>query len=120
MGNSWRNYLLNLAKLARGESLLDPLVVTYYLTTNCNLNCVYCEDFGSRLNDPSQIPSNGDAAQGNLPMPAGSPGTGMPRENCSIICPPWFMGPMGLWKGIPGAEAPGIPKAPNPGVCSSR
>lgn len=60
MGSSWSNYLFNLAKLARGDSLLDPLVTTYYITTNCNLNCVYCEDFGSRLNDPSQSPSQED------------------------------------------------------------
>jgi MoaA/NifB/PqqE/SkfB family radical SAM enzyme len=60
MGSSWSNYLINLGKLARGDSLLDPLVVTYYVTTNCNLNCVYCEDFGARLNDPARIPSEED------------------------------------------------------------
>jgi MoaA/NifB/PqqE/SkfB family radical SAM enzyme len=63
MASSWINYLINLAKLARGDSLLEPLVVTYYITTNCNLNCVYCEDFGARLNDPSQIPSEEDIQQ---------------------------------------------------------
>jgi len=57
MPASRTNYLLNLLKLARGESLLNPLVVTYYVTTNCNLNCVYCEDFGARRNSPDQIPS---------------------------------------------------------------
>lgn len=60
MPGSLTNYLLNLTRLARGESLLDPLVVTYYVTTNCNLNCVYCEDFGARLNSPDQIPAAED------------------------------------------------------------
>jgi MoaA/NifB/PqqE/SkfB family radical SAM enzyme len=57
MPGSRTNYLLNLIKLARGQSLLEPLVVTYYVTTNCNLNCIYCEDFGARLNSPDQIPT---------------------------------------------------------------
>ncbi len=46
-----RNYWLNLLKLARGDRLLHPLVVTYYVTTRCNLNCTYCEDFGARRSD---------------------------------------------------------------------
>jgi len=29
---------------------LQPLVVAYTPTTQCNLNCVYCEDFGARRN----------------------------------------------------------------------
>lgn len=57
MGSSRSTYLKNLAKLARGKSLLDPLVVTYYATTKCNLNCVYCEDFGARLNNSMHLPS---------------------------------------------------------------
>lgn len=63
MPASRTNYFTNLARLARGQSLLDPLVVTYYVTTNCNLNCVYCEDFGARLNQPNQIPSLEDVQQ---------------------------------------------------------
>ena len=63
MRSARSNYLRNLVKLARGDSLLEPLVVTYYVTTNCNLNCVYCEDFGSRLNNPSQIPPLEDVQQ---------------------------------------------------------
>ena len=52
MANSRLNYWWNLLKLWRGDSQLNPLVVTYLLTTNCNLNCTYCEDFGARFNRP--------------------------------------------------------------------
>ncbi len=45
-----RNYWRNLPKLLRGDRLLHPLAVTYYATTQCNLNCAYCEDFGARRN----------------------------------------------------------------------
>ncbi len=50
------NYGLNLLSLARGKRLLRPLVVTYYLTTRCNLNCIYCEDFGARRNAEAHPP----------------------------------------------------------------
>ena len=50
------NYWLNMASLARRQRLLRPLVVTYYLTTRCNLNCVYCEDFGARRNAQAHPP----------------------------------------------------------------
>jgi len=43
-------YLGNLLKLNRGDFTLDPLIVVYYVTMQCNLNCTYCEDFGSRRN----------------------------------------------------------------------
>lgn len=43
-------YTNNLFRLLRGKQLLHPLAVTYYLTTRCNLNCAYCEDFGARRN----------------------------------------------------------------------
>lgn len=43
-------YLKNLHKLFRKERTLDPLVAVYYATTQCNLNCTYCEDFGARRN----------------------------------------------------------------------
>jgi MoaA/NifB/PqqE/SkfB family radical SAM enzyme len=43
-------YLQNLIKLARGNRNLTPRLAVYYVTHQCNLNCVYCEDFGSRRN----------------------------------------------------------------------
>lgn len=30
--------------------VMQPIVATYHLTSYCNLNCVYCEDFGLRKN----------------------------------------------------------------------
>ena len=44
------NYFKNLSKLARDNRDLAPLVAVYYVTMQCNLNCAYCEDFGSRRN----------------------------------------------------------------------
>ena len=43
-------YLGNLLKLTRGDFTLDPHIAVYYVTMQCNLNCTYCEDFGSRRN----------------------------------------------------------------------
>ena len=43
-------YLGNLLKIARNDFTLDPHIAVYYVTMQCNLNCVYCEDFGSRRN----------------------------------------------------------------------
>ena len=43
-------YLQNLIKLTRGECTLLPRLAVYYVTMQCNLNCTYCEDFGSRRN----------------------------------------------------------------------
>jgi len=43
-------YLQNLLKLARGDRTLRPRLAVYYVTMQCNLNCAYCEDFGSRRN----------------------------------------------------------------------
>jgi MoaA/NifB/PqqE/SkfB family radical SAM enzyme len=43
-------YLRNLWRLQRGQRTLDPRLAIYYVTTRCNLNCVYCEDFGARRN----------------------------------------------------------------------
>ena len=43
-------YLGNLLKIARGDFTLDPHIAVYYVTMQCNLNCAYCEDFGSRRN----------------------------------------------------------------------
>ena len=44
------SYLFNLLKLATGNLDLTPQVAVYYVTMQCNLNCAYCEDFGSRRN----------------------------------------------------------------------
>ena len=40
----------NLLKIARGDFTLSPHIAVYYVTMQCNLNCAYCEDFGSRRN----------------------------------------------------------------------
>ena len=40
----------NLLKRARGDYTFDPRLAVYYVTMQCNLNCGYCEDFGSRRN----------------------------------------------------------------------
>ena len=51
-----RNYWTNLFKLLRRERLLHPLAVTYHVTTRCNLNCTYCEDYGTRRNAQAETP----------------------------------------------------------------
>src|SRR5512138_2915784 len=43
-------YGQNLVKLTRGDFTLLPRLAVYYVTMQCNLNCAYCEDFGSRRN----------------------------------------------------------------------
>jgi MoaA/NifB/PqqE/SkfB family radical SAM enzyme len=50
MSSLARNFGTNLLRLARGDRLLRPLAVAYYVTGQCNLNCSYCEDFGLRRN----------------------------------------------------------------------
>jgi len=40
------NYVRNLFLLLAGKRLLSPQVAVFYVTARCNLNCVYCEDFG--------------------------------------------------------------------------
>src|SRR5512136_2441649 len=50
MTSTAANYCLNLAKLARGDRVLHPLIATYYVTTQCNFNCAYCEYFGAHRN----------------------------------------------------------------------
>jgi MoaA/NifB/PqqE/SkfB family radical SAM enzyme len=47
-------YLQNLLKLSWRERTLYPLVAVYYVTTQCNLNCAYCEDFGARRNQQAE------------------------------------------------------------------
>jgi len=49
------HYLSNLLRLLRGDRVLEPLVVSYCVTTHCNLNCAYCEDFGARRNASIQF-----------------------------------------------------------------
>lgn len=56
-------YLSNLLKIALGKRLLNPLVGIYYLTTHCNLNCSYCEDFGARRNAENQPAATPEAAK---------------------------------------------------------
>ena len=56
MPGSTGNYFVNLANLFIQKRLLRPLAVTYYLTTRCNLNCSYCEDFGARRNAQAMPP----------------------------------------------------------------
>lgn len=56
MGSFTSNYLANLVKLLRRDRVLRPLVVAYYVTTHCNLDCAYCEDFGLRRNAPNASP----------------------------------------------------------------
>jgi MoaA/NifB/PqqE/SkfB family radical SAM enzyme len=56
MRTSACNYWSNLVKLLCSDRLLRPLVVTYYVTTQCNLDCIYCEDFGARRNGQAQLP----------------------------------------------------------------
>jgi MoaA/NifB/PqqE/SkfB family radical SAM enzyme len=50
------NYTTNLLRLLVNDQLLRPLIVAYAVTTHCNLNCVYCEDFGARRNAEQPAP----------------------------------------------------------------
>src|SRR5512135_3068743 len=54
MTSTATNYLLNLTRLARGNRVLRPLIATYYVTTQCNFNCAYCEYFGARRNPQAE------------------------------------------------------------------
>jgi MoaA/NifB/PqqE/SkfB family radical SAM enzyme len=60
------NYMRNLARLAFGQRLLDPLVAIYYVTTHCNLHCAYCEDFGAHRNPENQPAAPPDQARNIL------------------------------------------------------
>ena len=48
--------LRNLLKLARHDRHLHARAAVFYVTGQCNLNCAYCEDFGSRRNDSNFAP----------------------------------------------------------------
>lgn len=50
------SYASNLIKLAHNNRHLRPSVAIYYVTTQCNLNCTYCEDFGARRNEQAEPP----------------------------------------------------------------
>lgn len=62
MPTSVTNYFINLTRLARGDRTLRPLVATYYATTQCNLNCAYCEYFGARRNAQAEAQLDLDQA----------------------------------------------------------
>ena len=53
--------LRNLSRLLRRQRDLLPRQAIYYLTTRCNLNCTYCEDFGARRNNEATTASLEDA-----------------------------------------------------------
>jgi organic radical activating enzyme len=48
--------LRNLLKLARQDRHLQARAAVFYVTGQCNLNCAYCEDFGTRRNDDNYAP----------------------------------------------------------------
>jgi len=56
-------YSRNLLKLARGQRDLHPRLAMYYVTTHCNLNCAYCEDFGAQRNETAIAPPGLETAQ---------------------------------------------------------
>ncbi len=63
MSHLFINYALNLARMAVAATTMRPLVVSYCVTTYCNLNCVYCEDFGARRNAEQPAPLSLDVAK---------------------------------------------------------
>jgi MoaA/NifB/PqqE/SkfB family radical SAM enzyme len=50
MSRSIGNYGINLLRLLVRDRLLLPLAAAYHVTTRCNLDCAYCEDFGVQHN----------------------------------------------------------------------
>jgi MoaA/NifB/PqqE/SkfB family radical SAM enzyme len=50
MSTAIGNYVSNLLRLPVRNRLLRPLAAAYYVTTRCNLDCAYCEDFGTEHN----------------------------------------------------------------------
>jgi MoaA/NifB/PqqE/SkfB family radical SAM enzyme len=48
--------LHNLLKLARHDRHLYARVAVFHITGQCNLNCTYCEDFGTRRNGSNFAP----------------------------------------------------------------
>ncbi len=68
-------YARNLLKIARDQRSLHPRLAMYYITTHCNLNCAYCEDFGARRNESASAPPGLETAQKILRVIRG----GVPR-----------------------------------------
>lgn len=68
-------YAHNLLKIARRQRSLRPRLAMYYVTTHCNLNCAYCEDFGARRNEAASAPPGLKTAQKILRVIRG----GIPR-----------------------------------------
>jgi len=60
--NRYRNYTINLLRMLQSKRMLVPLTISYCITTNCNLNCRYCEDFGARRNPEQHAPLSLDGA----------------------------------------------------------
>ena len=49
-------YFRNAVKLLRNDRHLHPHLAVLYVTGQCNLNCAYCEDFGTRRNSGNFSP----------------------------------------------------------------
>lgn len=56
MSNTLTHYVINLARMAVAATPMRPLVISYCVTTYCNLNCIYCEDFGAWRNAEQSAP----------------------------------------------------------------
>lgn len=55
------SYVRNFLYLKQGQRTLDPRLAIYYVTTRCNLDCTYCEDFGARRNGEAVATNLADA-----------------------------------------------------------
>jgi MoaA/NifB/PqqE/SkfB family radical SAM enzyme len=55
--------LSNFVRITNNHRHLKPRVAVYYVTAQCNLNCAYCEDFGSRRNAINLKPAAFDDAK---------------------------------------------------------
>jgi len=54
-------YVRNYLRIQRNQRTLEPRLAIYYVTTHCNLNCTYCEDFGARRNGEAIMSTLEDA-----------------------------------------------------------
>jgi len=54
-------YVRNYLRIQRNQRTLEPRLAIYYVTTHCNLNCTYCEDFGARRNGKAVMSTLEDA-----------------------------------------------------------
>lgn len=57
------DYAANLFRVVRGDRRLCPRVVIFYVSGQCNLNCMYCEDYGARRNARADAPVSLDDAR---------------------------------------------------------